>query len=119
MKKLLTFALLTTFVWGIVSFGQLHSQKTQITIFNDTDFAIDHFYVSPVNKNQWGPDQLGDHPEDYIGIGESFTLKGIPCGTYDLKIVAQDGLTCIIEDAVLCADGSYEWHLTDEHVCGQ
>lgn len=117
MKKTLYVVFLISLVGGFVSFQQPNTQKTQITIYNDTDFAIDHFYVSPVNKNQWGPDQLGDHPEDYIGIGESFTLKDIPCGTYDLKIVAENGLTCIIEDAVLCADGTYEWHLTEEHLC--
>jgi hypothetical protein len=101
---------------SVVSFNKPHND---ITIYNDTDFAIDHFYVSSVNKNTWGPDQLGDNPDDYIGIGESFTLKNIPCGTYDLKIVAEDGVECIIEDAVLCNDGGHEWHLTDDNVCGE
>jgi hypothetical protein len=70
-----------------------------VTIRNNSDWNLNHFYVSPHNQNTWGPDQLG---AEIIGNGESFTLTDIPCDAYDLKLVDEDGDQCIITDIDIC-----------------
>ena len=70
-----------------------------VTIRNNSDWTLLHFYVSPHDQNTWGPDQLGS---EVIGNGESFTITDIPCDAYDLKLVDEDGDQCIITDIDLC-----------------
>ena len=57
--------------------------------FNNTgsvDFC--QLYLSTVDKNDWGPDQLAGQK---LPAGQSFTLKNIPAGQYDAKAVACEG----------------------------
>ena len=59
--------------------------------FNNTGtLDICQLYLSPVEKNEWGPDQLAGQK---IAGGTTFTLKNIPAGKYDAKAVACDGTT--------------------------
>jgi len=78
------------------------SQAT-ITIRNNSQWTLMHFYVSPVSENRWGPDQLGD---EVIANGESFTLTNVPCDNYDVKLVDEDGDQCIIRNVDMCDDDS-------------
>jgi hypothetical protein len=69
-------------------------------------------YLSPEDKETWGADQLG---EQVIEPGESFTLKNIPCGEYDIKVVDEDGDACVIEGIVMCKDHTH-WDLTNKEL---
>ena len=57
--------------------------------FNNTGTVdICELYLSPVDKNEWGPNQL---PTDQkIAAGGSFSLTNIPAATYDAKWVGCD-----------------------------
>jgi hypothetical protein len=59
--------------------------------------------MSATSENTWGPDQLGEHT---IPAGESFTLNGIPCGDYDVKLVDEDGDECELRGVHLCSDSA-------------
>jgi hypothetical protein len=57
-------------------------------VFTNTGTAeICELYLSPVEEDEWGPDQL---EEQTILAGEDFILKNIPAGTYDAKAVGCD-----------------------------
>jgi hypothetical protein len=88
------------------------TQRAEFMINNKSDWAIHHLYLSPENKETWGPDQLGDN---VIESGESFTLKNIPCGEYDIKVVDEDGDACVIEGIVMCKDHTH-WDLTNKEL---
>ena len=90
--------------------GATASGKATVTVSNRSDWEIHHFYLSPADENHWGPDQLGD---DVIGTGESFTLKDIPCDTYDVKLVDEDGDECVIGSVDLCAQKDH-WVITSD-----
>jgi hypothetical protein len=94
--------------------GSSHAsaQRAEFMINNKSDWAIHHLYLSPENKDTWGPDQLGDN---VIESGESFTLKNIPCGEYDIKVVDEDGDACVIESIVMCKDHTH-WNLTNKEL---
>jgi hypothetical protein len=104
MKRLL-FAALLVAVAAVASAGQLR-------IRNTSNWDIHYLYVSSVNTNQWGPDQLG--ADNIIPSGGSWTLSGIACGRYDIKVVDEDSDECEIRDVRLC--GNETWTITNDNL---
>ena len=85
-------------------------QRAEFMINNESDWDIHHLYLSLSDKEEWGPDQLGKR---IVHSGESFTLKNIPCGEYDIKVVDDDGDECVIEQVVMCKDHTH-WDVTNK-----
>jgi hypothetical protein len=90
----------------------LFAQDSVIKIINRSDWDIHELYLSPVDVDEWGPDQLGDQ---IIRSGETFTLYGIDCDVYDIMIVDEDGDECILEAEELCNDEA-KWVITNEEL---
>jgi hypothetical protein len=80
----------------------------QLTVINSSDYVIHHLFVSPSQERSWGPDQLG---KETIGRAERFTVRNIPDGTYDLKLVDEDDDECVVENVQV--SGTINWLLTD------
>jgi hypothetical protein len=89
-------------------------ETADITIVNHSDYAIPHLLLSPIDHEAWGPDQLKHH---VIHPGESFVLHSIPCDAFDIKLVDEDGDTCIVHNYVFCHD-SHDWVVTNETFAG-
>jgi hypothetical protein len=64
------------------------------TVYNESHYRIDHLYVSPSSSSRWGYDQLGEYdlPTDY------HVNVPVDPGWYDVKVVDQDGDSCVIKD---------------------
>lgn len=92
----------------------LTANAGDVTISNASDWNLQHLYVSSVDQEKWGADQLG---EEVIGTGESFTLKGVPCATYDVKLVDEDGDECEVADVDICGDGGWTIESDDLLAC--
>lgn len=86
----------------VPSFAQ--AQKSNVTIKNRSDWSIQNLFLSPVDTDDWGPDQLGD---EVIGTGDTFTLTGVPCDSYDVRLVDEDGDECIVAEVDICSDGGW------------
>lgn len=89
-------------------------KKANVTVANKSDWEIHHFFLSSTTEDDWGPDQLG---EDVIGNDDSFTLKNIPCDSYDVMLVDEDGDECVVEDVDLCG-GAETWTITNKILLG-
>lgn len=89
-------------------------QAASVKVVNKSDWQIDEFYLSSSEDGEWGPDQLGDQ---VIGPGESFTLKSIPCDTYDVLLVDEDGDECVVEEVDICG-GKESWTITNKILLG-
>jgi len=98
---LLLCAVLMTLTTGALP-RSAQTQRAEFVIVNNSDWDIHQLFLSPARKETWSADQLGD--SIIKRGGGSFTLRNIPCGHYDLKVVGEDGDTCIIEDVVMCKD---------------
>jgi len=83
--------------------GAVVSSDSSITFRNSSNWVITRLYLSPVQQNTWGPDQLG---AAVLRTGGTFTLRNIPCGNYDLRIVDQDSDECILRNINICAENS-------------
>ena len=80
----------------------------ELTVANSSDYVIHKLFVSSSKSRNWGPDQLG---KETIGRAQRFTLRNIPDGVYDLKIVDEDDDECIVEGVRIAGD--MMWTLTD------
>ncbi len=83
--------------------------NSKVIIVNQSKWAIHEMYFSPTDQTEWGDDQLGDKT---IETGEQFTLSGVPCDKWDVKVVDEDGDECIVENVGLC-DDSDKWVIKD------
>jgi hypothetical protein len=84
------------------------NDTVDLNVLNESSAAICYLYVSPSDSEDWGPDQLG---ESIINAGDSFTVFGIPPGTYDLRADSCDGAT--LEDYGLDMSTNFEYTITD------
>jgi hypothetical protein len=85
--------------------------EARVTVVNESLWAIHELYLSSTDDTEWGPDQLG--PTTVIGTGERYMINRIPCDTYDVKLIDEDGDECVVGGVALCAD-SDTWVITDE-----
>jgi hypothetical protein len=87
---------------------------SSIKVHNKSKWEIHHLFLSPTSeKDEWGPDQLGDAV--IKANGGTFTLTDIECNKYDIKIVDEDGDECVVSAVALC-DDSAVWNITDERL---
>jgi hypothetical protein len=88
------------------------SDNSVIHIKNKSDWEIHHLFLSPSDQDHWGPDQLGDK---VIGVGGSFELHKVPCNTWDVKLIDEDGDECVINDVDICASKE-GWVITNDEL---
>ena len=86
------------------------ASNATVEIFNKSDWDIHHFFLSPTDEDEWGPDQLGDA---VLESGASFELQDIPCDSYDVKVVDEDGDECVVPGVDICS-GDQGWVIDNE-----
>jgi hypothetical protein len=107
MKKLCTRSLVAVALFAAIP---AFAERATVKVINQSKWEIHHLFLSPSESENWGPDQLED---EILAKGSSITITNIPCDTYDVKVVDEDGDECVIEQADLCNDNSY-WKITDK-----
>jgi hypothetical protein len=86
------------------------AKSADVTITNHSDWDIHHLFMSPVDEEKWGPDQLG---EQVIAAGAEFVLQKIPCSSYDIKLVDEDGDECVVPAVDVCGHDQH-WQITSK-----
>src|SRR4051794_10944958 len=117
MKKVAVFlgvALVSLAALTLPAPAHAAGKKAAVKVVNKSDWEIHHFFLSSTEDDEWGPDQLGDQ---VIGTNESFTLKSIPCDSYDVKLVDEDGDECVVDDVDICG-GAESWTITNKILLG-
>ena len=95
---------------SLVTLPAAAAGDSKVVLKNLSHWAIHELYFSPTEEREWGEDQLGKHT---INTGETFTLTGVPCDSYDVRVVDEDGDACVVENVALCADKE-KWVISDE-----
>ncbi len=104
MKRMVAIALLSV---GMIS----SAYALHLEVSNKSKASIHHLYVSDSGSKAWGPDQLGSGSDDTVDPGHKFTLHGIEAGTYDVKLVTEDGTECEVDGVEF--DESKVWVVTE------
>jgi len=115
LKKLsISLLLLSAVVFGSLQFSSANSavQRGEFMVVNKSSYTFAHLYLSPSNRRAWGRDQLGRR---IVRPGESFTLRGIPCGLYDIRLVDEDGDSCIVTEIAMCRNHTH-WEVTNDRL---
>lgn len=84
------------------------NETVDLTVLNQSSETICYLYVSPSDSEDWGQDQLD---ESVVNAGDSFTVFGIPPGSYDLRAESCEGST--LEDYGLDLSTDFEYTVTD------
>ncbi|HEV2915905.1 MAG TPA: hypothetical protein VGX92_21670 [Pyrinomonadaceae bacterium] len=89
--------------------------QTSVNIVNNSGWELRHLYISPVDNDNWGPDQLH---EMVIAPGQSYTLN-IACDQAQVKLISEDQDGCFLSTTVACT-GNAAWTITNDMVpnCG-
>jgi len=101
-------------LFSVLALSAAADDSSNVTVINDSNWVLVEFYMSPTSTDEWGPDQLGDQ---VIGTGDRFTLTGVPCETFDIQVIDEDGDECVMEEIDLCANNA-TWHVTNEELLG-
>lgn len=83
---------------------------SKVVFVNQSSWSINELYFAPTRDEDWGEDHLGKHTLDQ---GDQLTLTGVACGTWDVRVVDEDGDECIIENVALCGDTD-KWVIRDD-----
>jgi hypothetical protein len=108
---------LTAILVGLAALAPLSTATAPpltISVVNNSEKQIRHFYLSPANSDNWGPDQLGEP----ISAGSSRTLN-VSWEQSTIKLVAEDQDGCFMYQTVE-ASGSLTWTIssTTARDCG-
>ena len=83
------------------------SSETTFTVFNNSSYTINNLYVSPSGDSNWENDRLGNR---YFQPNYRFDLSIDP-GYYDVKMVDEDGDTCVVNHVNFTDGGT--WTITN------
>lgn len=81
-----------------------------ITVTNNSGRVIRYLYLSSVEQDNWGSDQLNNAS---LNNGQSVTLNNVACSGAEIKVIAEDSDGCFLSSVVSCA-GSAQWTITNE-----
>jgi hypothetical protein len=85
------------------------AQDTNLTIYNETSWAIRSVYLSPTDDDNWGHDRLGRY---ILKTGYHFQVSNLLCDRYDAKLIDEDHDVCVIKNIRVCGRND-EWHFTN------
>ena len=77
------------------------NRDASLTIDNESDYVLVEINLSRVSNYRWGRNLLRG---DVLFPGESITIDYIDCDYYDVRVIDETGLACVITDLDLCFD---------------
>lgn len=114
-KILLLLALICAFVASLSNAAGSDASITKpimsIAVTNDSSRDIHHLYISPVDRDAWGPDLLTEGT--VVKPGQTFAVTDVSCAGNEIKIIAEDRQGCFVYGIVGCAQASTGWTITN------
>jgi len=90
--------------------------STSVNIVNNSSRQIRNVYLSRVDVDDWGANQLSSA----IAPGQSVTISNFSCDTQQIKVIGEDQDGCFLSAVVACGTSS-TWTITNDSAadCGQ
>lgn len=85
------------------------SAVSSITVTNNSSREIRYLYLSPVDQDNWGADQLNGAS---LNNGQSVTLSDVSCSGSEIKVIGEDRDGCFLYSVVSCT-GNAQWTVTN------
>ena len=84
--------------------------STAVNIVNNSNREIRNIYLSHVNVDDWGGNELGN---SIIAPGQSFNLDNVTCDQQQVKLIGEDQDGCFLSRVVTCGINT-TWTITSE-----
>lgn len=82
-----------------------------IAVTNSSSRDIYHLYLSPADRDAWGPDLLTEGT--LLRAGQSYNINDVSCAGNEIKVIAEDKQGCFVYGIVGCSQASTGWTITD------
>src|SRR5215468_4389717 len=99
--------------------GQLHAQGKGIRLWNLTTATISGFQLSPVGKNEWGPNQTLNDKDKEVDHDERLRITGVEPGRYDAKVSYPNARQCFVRDIEIKAGAVFSTSDKDLKDCNK
>lgn len=96
-------------MFALAALSSAKTTTTSVNIVNNSNKEIRNVYLSHVNADDWGGNQLGAAT---IPAGQSFNLNNVACDQQQVKVIAEDQDGCFASTVVNC-DDSATWTVTN------
>jgi len=108
-SRLIRLIILCIGLFGLAALSSARTASTSVNIVNNSGKEIRNVYLSHVNLDDWGGNQLGNAT---IQSGQSFTLSNVTCDQQQVKVIAENQDGCFYYTVVACGD-SATWTITN------
>ena len=93
------------------SAGSSTQPMLTIAVTNNSNREIFYRYLSPVDRNEWGPDLMDGST---LKTGQTFTITDASCPGNEIKVIAEDKDGCFMYGLISCAQASTGWIITND-----
>lgn len=84
---------------------------TSVNIVNNSNREVRNVYLSHVNADDWGGNQLSNG--QVIAPGESHNISNVACDQQQVKVIGEDQDGCFLTTVVNCGE-SATWTITND-----
>lgn len=98
-------------VFFLFSFSAILGQTVDFKVTNNSLWAIEEVYFASAGTEEWDANALSDFSKIEGNSTHTFSLA---CGTYDIKLIDEDGDICLFSNYEVPCNGSGEMLLTNE-----
>ena len=102
---------LSLFALAALSSARNTGTLTSVNIVNNSSREVRNVYLSHVDVDDWGPNQLGDGAT--IAPGQSYNLSNVACDQQQVKVIGEDQDGCFVSVVVSCGS-SPTWTITND-----
>src|SRR5712691_6504788 len=97
-------------LFAVAVLSSARTATTSVNIVNNSNKEIRNVYLSHVNVDDWGANQLGDAK---ILPGQSFALNNVACDQQQVKVIGEDQDGCFLSTIVNCGDNA-AWTINND-----
>lgn len=109
-RNLCRLVILCIALFALAALSSARTATTSVNIANNSNKEIRNVYLSHVNVDDWGNNQLGDST---IPPGQSFALNNVACDQQQVKVIGEDQNGCFLSTVINCGDNS-TWTITND-----
>jgi hypothetical protein len=104
-------------VFAVAALSMARTLTTSVNIVNNSGREIRNVYLSHVDVEDWGVNQLSEGTT--IAAGQSINLGNLACDQQQVKVIGEDQDGCFISTVVSCGSSS-TWTVTNDSArdCG-
>lgn len=86
----------------------IFADDATLTVHNHSDYVLTEVRLAHVYERNWGPNLL----PGVLYPGDDLVIVDIECGDYDVLVVDETGVECVLADLDLCFDDE-SWVITN------